>query len=148
MKHIFHKPLYYLYGLQLFWCKHGFLAVQLSKEICPHLHVLGLESFILCVYYKNINYYCSILGCYEIKYTTVLRVVNILIYCSFLCCLIMHIYVLSTVLWCPLSLPHKHDVQFFSILWALCCHFLWIVHFWLPPSVFSNVYSLMLIVLF
>jgi hypothetical protein len=31
---------------------------------------------------------------------------------SFLCCLIMGLYVLSSVLWCPLGIPHKNDVRF------------------------------------
>ena len=33
-------------------------------------------------------------------------------------------------------------VLFFFILYDLCCHFLWIVLFWIAPSVFSNVYFL------
>ena len=31
-------------------------------------------------------------------------------------------------------------VLFFFVLCILCCQFLWIVYFWLPPSVFSNLY--------
>ena len=31
---------------------------------------------------------------------------------SFLCCTIMCLYVLSSVLWCPLRFPHKNDVRF------------------------------------
>jgi hypothetical protein len=31
---------------------------------------------------------------------------------SFLCCPIMCRYVLSSVLWCPLRIPHKNDVRF------------------------------------
>jgi hypothetical protein len=31
---------------------------------------------------------------------------------SFLCCLIMRLYVLSSVLWRPLWFPHKNDVRF------------------------------------
>ena len=31
---------------------------------------------------------------------------------SFLCCPIMHLYVLSSVLWCPLRSPHKNDDRF------------------------------------
>ena len=30
----------------------------------------------------------------------------------FLCCPIMYLYVLSSVLWCPLRFPHKNDVRF------------------------------------
>ena len=33
---------------------------------------------------------------------------------SFLCCPIMCLYVLSSVLWCPLRFPHKNDVRFVS----------------------------------
>ena len=81
---------------------------------------------------------------------------------SFLCCRIMCLYVLSSVLLCPLRFPHKtmfgsssppvvcrrihillthSGVQyilcyvfglFFFVLCTLCCQFLWIVHFWLP----------------
>jgi hypothetical protein len=29
----------------------------------------------------------------------------------------------------------------FFVLCTLCCQFLWIVHFWLPLSMFSNIYS-------
>ena len=32
--------------------------------------------------------------------------------CFFLCCAIMCLYVLSSVLWCPLRFPHKNDVRF------------------------------------
>ena len=31
-------------------------------------------------------------------------------------------------------------VLFLFVLCTLCCQFLWIVHFWLFPSVFSNIY--------
>jgi hypothetical protein len=34
---------------------------------------------------------------------------------SFLCCPMMCLYVLSSVLWCPLRFPHKHDVRFVFI---------------------------------
>jgi energy-coupling factor transporter transmembrane protein EcfT len=33
-------------------------------------------------------------------------------------------------------------VLFFFVLRTLCCQFLWIVLFWIAPSVFSNVYFL------
>jgi energy-coupling factor transporter transmembrane protein EcfT len=33
-------------------------------------------------------------------------------------------------------------VLFFFVLCTLCCQFLWIVLFWIAPSVFSNVYFL------
>ena len=33
-----------------------------------------------------------------------------------LCCPIMCLYVLCSVLWCPLRFPHKKDVRFFSYL--------------------------------
>ena len=36
----------------------------------------------------------------------------LLIYFSFLCCPIMCLYVLSSVLWCPLRFPHKNNVRF------------------------------------
>ena len=77
------------------------------------------------------------------------------------CCLffkrlcIMRLYVLSSIVWCPLRFPHKNDVRFFftsscpiyvicvclrivvSVIYcvvpcAICCQFLWIVHFRLP----------------
>jgi hypothetical protein len=95
---------------------------------------------------------------------------------SFLCCPIMCLYILSSVLWYPLRFPHASDVicvcsvrrclpllvgglmsyvicacfpivvlnifcvVFFVVLCILCCQFLWIVHFLIAPSVFSNVY--------
>jgi hypothetical protein len=31
-------------------------------------------------------------------------------------------------------------VLFFFVLCTICCQFLWIVHFFITPSVFSNVY--------
>ena len=34
----------------------------------------------------------------------------LLIFLVFMCCLIMYLYVLSSMLWCPLRFPHKHDV--------------------------------------
>jgi hypothetical protein len=75
---------------------------------------------------------------------------------SFLCCSIMCLYVLSSVLWCLLWFPHKNDVRFiftssysntfahsdvqhilccvlvllFFVLCTLCCQFLWIIYFW------------------
>jgi hypothetical protein len=47
---------------------------------------------------------------------------------SFLCCPIMCLYVLSSVLWCPLRFLHRNDVLFVFT----SSGFLWIVHFWLP----------------
>ena len=75
---------------------------------------------------------------------------------SFLCCSIMCLHVLSSVLWCLLWFPYKNDVRFiftssysntfahsdvqhilccvlvllFFVLCTLCCQFLWIIYFW------------------
>ena len=87
-----------------------------------------------------------------------------------LCCSIMCLYVLSSVLWCPLRFPHENDVRFVFTSWRmsyylclltytgvqhiLCFAFVFVflrrVYSMLPvsldcpfmiaPSVFSNVY--------
>ena len=50
---------------------------------------------------------------------------------SFVCCSIMCIFVLSSVLWCPLRFPHKNDVRFFFFFrWAASVIWLTILPLW------------------
>ena len=93
-------------------------------------------------------------------FTPVFRWRSVLLMLKFLCCPIMCLYVLSSLLWCPLRFPHKNYVRFvfssslclfayimlsntycvviFSLFFFVfcticsCCQFVWIVHFWLP----------------
>ena len=58
---------------------------------------------------------------------------------SFLCCPIMRLYVLSPVLWYTLRLCCVFAL-FSFVFYDLCCQFLWIVHYLIAPSVFSNFY--------
>jgi hypothetical protein len=74
---------------------------------------------------------------------------------SILCCPIMYLYILSSVLWCPLRFPNRNDVQFvitFScleesscLIYVICiCLRKVVLLFLIGPSVFSGVYSITL----
>ena len=79
----------------------------------------------------------------------------LLIFLVFLCCPIMYLYILSSVLWCPLRFPNRNDVQFvitFScleesscLIYVICiCLRKVVLLFLIGPSVFSGVYSITL----
>jgi len=85
--------------------------------VCRRAHVL----FMLFVFVAHSDVY--VLNVYMIwvkllplrehlsspRYYGGIRVAHLLI---FLCCAIMCLYLLSSVLWCPLRLPHKNNVRF------------------------------------
>ena len=83
-----------------------------SVRRCLPLLVGGLMSYVICV--------CSVRRCLPLLVGGLM---------SYVICACFPIVVLN--IFC---------VVFFVVLCILCCQFLWIVHFLIAPSVFSNVY--------
>ena len=78
-------------------------------------------------YYSRVHYKC---WSYCFNWFPDLFLVHI--YCRFLCCPVMCIYVRISVLWCSLRFPHKNEVRFVStssclydascLIYVICVH--------------------------
>ena len=123
------------------WGKERIVKVYLTKREhgivswLTHLTRLTVSSFVQCALWSRINsVYLLIFVCCPIMCHYVLsscRRVHVVF--TFYLCLLAHSGV-QRILCCVFAL----------IFFVLCCQFLWIVHFWMPLSLFSYVYLLML----
>ena len=98
--------------------------------LCVFVHHILCFLFCFCfVFLRVVFLFCFssfCVPCVSSFYRLSINLVGsvLLIFLVFLCCPIMYLYILSSVLWCQLRFPNRNDVQFvftFSCLEESSC---------------------------
>ena len=97
-----------IFLLSLFHCRHNLCQVNRQFFRRTSWCSLYVPFFVWCL--MEFRYPYNPHWRQKRKLTTM--IVSYFASFSFLCCPIMCLYVLSSVLWCPLRFPHTNDVRF------------------------------------
>ena len=109
-------------------CRTAIKALFLYFNLCPSVKLGSLS----CSYYTSISFLTNSFSVFFVQCGKTFPHTSISLLCVivynhlfiFLCSPIMCLYVLSSMLWCPLWFPYCNDVQFvftLSCLWEDAC---------------------------